>query len=154
MVLKINRKKDFSIMDSDFEERFKALTKMRGRRRIKRYQVQFRNLSDEAKNLFLEVNTIRMYKESTCTPEDFEVLVNLGYKTLRELNDARIDYKQIIEFGLRKDYIPILKRLLRPNFKPTEEMLEVFQSGSLEELESLERQINKYYYRKSELVSK
>ena len=134
----------------DFEEQFNALVKVRGRRKIKRYRIQFKDLSTEAKNLFLEVNTGRMYKVSPCTPADFEKLVSLGYLSLRDLNEARIDHPQIIEFGLRKEYIPILKRTLRPGFKPSAEMLEIFKSGSLEDLEALERKINRYYYRNLE----
>lgn len=140
-------------MDSDFEERFNVLAKTRGRRRIKRYRLQFKDLSAEAKNLFLEVNTGRMYKESPCSPSDFEHLVDLGYRSLRELNEARIDHQKIIEFGLRKEYLPVLKRILKPGFNPSVEMLEIFEEGSLDKLADLERRINKHYYRKSELVS-
>lgn len=136
----------------DFEEQFNALVKVRGRRKIKRYHLKFKDLSPEAKNLFLEVNTGRMYKESPCTPEDFEALVALGYLSLRDLNEARIDHPQIIEYGLRKEYIPILKRTLRPGFKPSAQMLELFKSGSIEDLEALERKINRYYYRNLEPV--
>jgi hypothetical protein len=135
-------------MTPEQEQRFHALTKMRSRRRIKRFKQEFINLSNPAKELFLQIHADFLYSESPCKPQDFVALVDLGYSSSRQVNDARISPLKIIEFHLRQEYVPLLRKFLHPRYVPDAEMVEAFKSGSVEKVEEIAcRSFAKSYYR-------
>lgn len=140
-------------MTSENELRYKALIKRRrtGWMKLRRMLPDFMKASPEVQSLCLIVNENRVYSYAGYSMSDYEKLVELGYRSVKDLNEARIDYSQIIEFGIKQKYVPLLKRTLRNGFKPTSELLEFFANDDTIAIAALEKKLNAFYYSKEEL---
>lgn len=135
-------------MTPEYHIRFQALLKKKGRRKLKRFRADFILLSDDAKELFLQLQGGMLFSEHDCTPKDVSILIDLGYTTNRQVNDARISSLKIIEYGLRQEYVTVLKSFLYPHYSPDDEMLEAFKSGSVQEVLAVaDKNSYKSYYR-------
>jgi hypothetical protein len=139
-------------MVTDNELRFKALIKRRrtGWIKLRRIYPAFIKASPEAQELCLAVNENRVYSYAGYAMTDYEQLVALGYNSVKQLNEARIDYSKIIEFGIKQKHVPLLRRTLRNGFKPTPQLLEFFANDDIEAIISFERKLNAFYYSKEE----
>lgn len=135
-------------MVSDNELRFKALIKRRrsGWMKLRRGYPEFLQASPEAQELFLAANEDRIYGYASYTMPDYQKLVDLGYHSVRELNEARIDYAKIIEFGIKQKHVALLKRTLRNGFKPTPQLLEFFANDDTDAIIAFEKKLNAFYY--------
>lgn len=135
-------------MVNDNELRFKALIKRRrsGWLKLRKSYPEFLKASPEAQDLFLAINENRIYGYASYTMPDYQKLVELGYHSVRELNEARIDYAKIIEFGIKQKHIPLLKRTLRNGFKPTPQLLEFFANDDTDAIIAFEKKLNAFYY--------
>lgn len=139
-------------MISDNELRFKTLIKRRrtGWMKLRRIFPEFLKASPEAQELCLLINENRVYSYAGYAMADYEKLVALGYSSVKQLNEARIDYSKIIEFGIKQKHVTLLRRTLRNGFKPTPQLLEFFANDNIEAIVAFERKLNAFYYDKEE----
>lgn len=114
--------------------------------KLRRLFPEFLKASPEAQELCLVINENRVYSYAGYAMADYEKLAELGYSSVKQLNEARIDYSKIIEFGIKQKHVPLLKRSLRNGFKPTPQLLEFFAKDDVEEIVAFERKLNAFHY--------
>lgn len=102
-------------MVSNAEERFQAICKMKGRRKLRKQYDSFSQASDEAQELFLQVNANRLFSMAPYSLHEFEMLTKLGYRSQSDLGDAIVPPNIILEHNIYSKVVPFIRRSLRPD---------------------------------------